>query len=76
MCQAKTGHVRAYLLARCVKAQSSKKKLLVEITQSQTPRYKDLIGVILREAQQKARDGTMFLALKSWAKARRAELLK
>ena len=76
MTHAKQGSVRAYLQAKCVRDGVVKMKLLVEITQKQSPKYKDFIGRLLQQAQHKAKDGTTFFALKSWATTQRAELLK
>ena len=72
---AKKHNLRAYLQARCIDGDMKKLKLLVEVTEKQSPKYKAIISNILQKCQDKLGGGLKYSALKALARAQRTELL-
>ena len=70
--RASKSNVRAYLQGKL----ADKWKLLVEITGRQSQEYETHIQTIKGEAEGRIRRGVRFMALKAWARDRRAALLK
>ena len=72
MSRAVRSNVRAYLQCKLERSW----KLLVEITEKQNHAFDDHIRTIKREAEAKISTGVRFMALKAWARDRRATLLE